>query len=199
MHRTALKCLKATSIKRVLVSMYASEGSSPSPPLSRLTPQLSRLPGRVLVSSQTEPPAQLQLGTLVWRVGPGPEPLAGHLCSHWQHGQLHQWWCGPGSSLQGARGEYVHQPTGNHPGHGAATEQGRGEQLLSVSLKSHFYCCSATPTDTRRYCEFSKLTNKFYCIYGKMEHTQPNFVASFPSSIWFHLFQYFVSYILNYI
>lgn len=105
------------------------KGSSPSPPVFRLTSQLTRLPGWVLVPGQTEPPAELQLGTLLRRVRPRPEPLTGHPCSHWQHGQLHQRWCGPGSSLQGARRKYVHQPTGNYPGHGTATEQGRGEGL----------------------------------------------------------------------
>lgn len=102
------------------------KGYSPVPPVCRPPSQLPRLPSWVLVPGQTEPPAELQLDTLLWRVRPGLEPLTGHPRSHWQHGQLHQRRRGPGSGLQGARRKHVHQPTGNHPGHGTAAEQGRG-------------------------------------------------------------------------
>lgn len=98
-----------------------------SPPISRSSPQLPRLSGRILVPGQAEPPEELRLCALLRRVRPGPEPLAGRACAHRQHGELHQRrrWLGPG--LQGAGGEHVHQPAGNHPSHGAAAEPGRGE------------------------------------------------------------------------
>lgn len=93
----------------------------------RNAPQLPRLPGRVLVPVQAQPPAQLQLGALLWGVGAGPEPLAGGPRSHRQHGQLHQRRRGPGSGLQGTGGGDVHKSAGRHLGHGAAAEQGRGK------------------------------------------------------------------------
>lgn len=98
-----------------------------SPPIFRSPPQLPRLPSRILVPGQAEPPAELRLCTLLRGVGPGPEPLAGRPRAHRQHGELHQRRRWPGPGLQGAGGEHVHQPSSNHPGYGAAAEPGRGE------------------------------------------------------------------------
>lgn len=109
------------------------------PFITRFAAQLSRFLGWILVPSQTEPPAKLQFSAPLRRIRPGPESLAGRPRPDWQHGQFHQWRCGPHSSLQRARREYVHQPASSNPGDGAAAEQGRGALRTFFNGHSHIW------------------------------------------------------------